>query len=300
MRNVDVEIHAKGEHIETPDGRVYYELEGTGPAVFLVAGGPGGSHASFHPWFSRLSVDHTVVYFDNVGRGRSDRLKERAAYTVPRDAEDIEALRQALGFETISIIGHSYGGYPALAYTLKYPERVSRLVLSDTLHSETAWQQNIDSANWNASHLYPEIWEQLLAMRQGGMLTSADSYQDTYGSAIGNIYWYDPSNQQKMFRSGDPVDGFNVDVYTSVIGDDPEWLVGGSMKGYDPSRAMQRMTTPTLICVGRFDRVALPAVALEMNRLIPDSRLVVFEESGHRPWVEEPERYFEVVGEFLR
>jgi proline iminopeptidase len=90
-----------------------------------------------------------------------------------------------------------------------------------------------------------------------------------------------------MFRSHDPADDFNLDVYLGFMGTDPEWKVGGTMKGYDPSPLMRRMTTPTLICVGRFDRVAMPSIASEINRLIRGSRLVVFEKSSHRPWIEE-------------
>src|SRR4051794_38907193 len=66
----DVPIHGNGDYVASPDGRIYYEREGEGPPIVLVAGGPGGSHASFHPWFSRLADAHTVIYFDNIGRGR--------------------------------------------------------------------------------------------------------------------------------------------------------------------------------------------------------------------------------------
>src|SRR2546423_7907861 len=105
--NYDVPIHGHGEYINTPDGKIYYEQEGQGPIVILVAGGPGGPHTSFHPFFSRLASDHTVVYFDNIGRGRSDQLKDPKRYTVWRDAEDIEQLRRALGADKIDVIGHS-------------------------------------------------------------------------------------------------------------------------------------------------------------------------------------------------
>ena len=102
--NYDVPIHGKGKTIDTPDGKLYYEQEGKGPVIVMVAGGPGGDHTSFHPFFSRLAKDHTVVYFDNIGRGRSDRLKDKKRYTVWRDAEDIERLRKALGQDKITVI----------------------------------------------------------------------------------------------------------------------------------------------------------------------------------------------------
>lgn len=296
----DLSYHGKGEAIPTKDGRLYYEKTGSGPVVVMVAGGPGGSHASFHGFFERLAKSHTVVMFDNLGRGRSDRLKDKRKYTVERDADDIEALRKHLGVEKISIIGHSYGGMPAIAYACKYPKSLDRVVLSDTLHSGQAFQQNIDSCNFNAANQFPEKWEQLTAMRRRGVKTSSDEYGNLYGDCIGALYWYDENNGTKMWRSGDPKDGSNNDVYLAMIGDDPEWKVGGTMKGWDWRGRFKNVKNPVLICVGRYDRVATPKVSFEMSKLFPNSKLQVFEKSGHRPWVEEADTYFRAVEAFLR
>ena len=104
-----------------------------------------------------------------------------------------------------------------------------------------------------------------------------------------------------MFRSGDKVDGLNNAIYFAMVGDDPEWRVGGTMKGYDPRPKMKNLTVPTLICVGRFDRVALPEIAQEIKDDLPahSSQLAVFEHSGHYPWIEESGRYFDTVLAFL-
>ena len=139
--NYHVPIHGHGRYITTPQGRIYYETEGHGPPIVLVAGGPGGSHAAFHPWFSRLAAHHRVIYFDNLGRGRSDRLRDPKKYTIERDIEDIEALRVALKLKTITLLGQSYGGMPALAYALKYPELTDHLILSDTILGAKGFQQ---------------------------------------------------------------------------------------------------------------------------------------------------------------
>jgi proline iminopeptidase len=298
-----IEIHGKGQFAPSKFGKIYYETEGSGSPVFLIAGGPGSSHTSFHPWFSRLAAEHTVVYLDNIGRGRSDRLEPQRSseYTVERDAEDIEALRVALGYERISVIGHSYGGMPALAYALKYPQHVSRLVLSDTLLNAQSWQQNIDSVNFTARNQFPEIWEQLMQLRTRGVKSSADEYGELYGKTELDIYWRDPDMESKLYQSGDKADASNSDVYLSFIGDDPEWQVGGSMKRYDPRSRMQSLTVPTLVCVGRYDRVGTPKIASEIKAALPaaSSKLLVFERSGHRPWVEETDAYFSALKDFL-
>lgn len=298
--NYDVPIHGQGSFCPSKDGNVYFEKEGSGPPVIVVAGGPGGSHASFHPFFSRLAGQHTVIYFDSIGRGRSDRLKDKGKYTVQRDAEDIEAIRKYLGYEQVSVIGHSYGGMPALAYAIKYPKNLRRLVLSDTLHSAAGFQDNIDACNDHVRRQHPDVWEKLMAARAKGVKSSDDAYQELYGSSFNDIYFYDEGAARRLFRSGDPKDGFNSDIYGAMLGDDPEWKVGGAMSRFDARPGMRRLRVPTLICVGRYDRVALPKVAYEMSKLIPGSKLEVFEKSGHRPWLEESDLYFDRVLEFLR
>jgi proline iminopeptidase len=299
--NYDIPYHGKGKFLNAPAGKLYYETEGSGSPVFVVAGGPGASHSSFHPWFSRLAEKHTVIYFDNMGRGRSDGLKNAKEYTVERDAEDIEVLRRALGYEQISIIGHSYGGMPALAYSLKYPSRAARLVLSDTIHSAAGWQQNIDSFNFTAPNQFPEIWRKLSEMRGRGVKSSTSEYGDLYGQAEADMYWFDIDNSARLFRSGDKADGFNNDVYLAMLGDDPEIMVGGTMKNYNPRPRLKTLSVPALVCVGRYDRVSTPKIALELKESLPpgSSRLVVFEKSGHRPWVEETDLYFKTVLDFL-
>jgi proline iminopeptidase len=294
-----VPFHGKGDYAPSPRGRIYYEKEGAGPAAFLIAGGPGASHTGFHPWFSRLATDHTMVYLDNVGRGRSDDLKDPKEYTVDGDVADIEALRSRLGFERISLIGHSYGGLPAMAYALRYPTRVDRLVLSNALLSGDDFQADIDSINLQCRNQYPEVWGKLLEMRRQGVKSSAPEYRTIYAQAEADVYWYDLANQGKVFwpEAGERVR--SMPVYTAMLGDDPEWSVSGTLKKYDRSDEMRRYRGRVLICTGRYDRVAMPRIAEQIGKLLPNATLVTFERSGHQPWIEETDRYFEVVGRFL-
>jgi proline iminopeptidase len=288
--------------VATPDGDLYYERLGEGPAIVMVAGGPGASHTSLRPDFDRLATGHTLVYFDNIGRGRSSELPAGRHHSPPRDAEDIERLRQALGFERITVIGHSYGGYVALAYAGRYPQRLDHLVISSGGHGAQSWQRNIDSYNAFVENQYPEVWSKLLALRAKGVKTCAKEYQDLNGEAAGDTYWYDLANagKRKPF-STDERDRFRSDVYCDMIGDDPEVKVGGAMASFDARPALAAVHAPTWISAGRYDRVSLPKVALEIRDAFAPgvARETVFEKSGHRPWVEEPDAFFAELDKFL-
>jgi proline iminopeptidase len=178
LPNYDIPFHGKGSFAPTPDGRLYFEAEGSGPPLVLLAGGPGSAHNGFHPWFGQLADRFTVYYVDNIGRGRSDRLpaEQSHRYTVERDAGDVEALRRYLKVDKIAVLGQSAGGQVALEYALAYPDHVSKLILSNPLYNPAHWRLNIEIAKHVTRDYFPEIWEQELAARAKGMQTGDANY----------------------------------------------------------------------------------------------------------------------------
>lgn len=295
-------IHGNGDFIVTNAGRIYYEVEGTGPPVFLIAGGPGSGHTHYHPWFSQLADQHTVVYFDPLGTGRSDRLDDLAGYTLQAYAQTIDDLRQELGFSRINLLGLSFGSLPALEYTVSYTKHVDHLILSNGHLNAATWQAgNIDNVLRELELLFPEKYEEMLRLRENGVLSSAPEYQDLFSPLMPNLNWVDMDGHPPLFRPDDAAGEGNFDVYRAFVGDDPEWEVSGTLKGFDPSAALKNLEIPTLIVTGRYCRVTPPTISYQILNAFPEgvARLEIFERSAHRPWVEESEAYFAVVKEFL-
>ena len=140
--------HPPGAYVEVNGAKLWYESEGSGEPLVLIAGGPGDAHY-FHPFFSVLADSYRVISFDAFGRGRSDRAKSPDQYSFDRDVADVEELREALGLGRIALLGHSYGGMVAQAYALKYPESVKNLILVDTYYNAEMWQvANNDNTNY--------------------------------------------------------------------------------------------------------------------------------------------------------
>lgn len=284
-----------------PHGRIRYEMLGDGPPLILVAGGPGTSLRSLGTAFDALADQHTVIYFDNIGRGYSDDLPAHLTHSPERDAVDIEAVRTGLGLGRIRLLGHSYGGYAALAYAGGYAGNLERLVLSSSGSSYLSWQANIDSVARFIECQYPEVWARLDALRRHGVKSSAPQYQDLQGQAEGDLYWYDLANAARRPPPGDPRERFRADVYFAMLGDDPEVTVGGAMARFDARPVLRRLQVPLLVTSGRYDRVALPKFALEMTQL-PSAgvaQLAMFERSGHAPWIEEEALYMNTLRAFL-
>src|ERR1700761_7774893 len=120
---------------------IYYKMLGRGAPLMIVHGGPGASHDYFLPYLLPLARTNKLVFIDERGSGRSEKLEDVKQYTVENMAADVEAVRVALGLGRISLLGHSYGGVLAQAYALKYPEHLSHLVLASTFASTKEMNQ---------------------------------------------------------------------------------------------------------------------------------------------------------------
>jgi proline iminopeptidase len=289
-------LHPPGRFASVNGSRLWYESEGKGDPVVLVSGGPGDAHTVFHPFFSRLAKTNRIIYYDPFGVGRSDRAKSPAEYHFSRDVEDLEGLRKALGLGRITVLGHSYGGMVAQAYALQYPESVKRLILIDTFYSGRMWQENNDNANREIRNQYPEVWAKLQVLRARGIRSNAPQHQELYyGVPLGLFYFHDASKAAQL-----PKDPSNTEVYYAIGGPDADFEIGGDIANLDFRPQLAKLKVPVLVLAGRFDRISLPAFATEFEKLIPGATFVIFEKSGHFPYLEEPEETFAVLKDFLR
>jgi pimeloyl-ACP methyl ester carboxylesterase len=123
------ELKLKRGYVDIGDCSLYVEEEGKGVSIVLLHGGPGSTHNDFHPHFSRAKDFARVIYYDQRGCALSDYEPGEGGYSVKQAVNDLEKLRKALGIEGWTVLGHSYGGYLAQRYAMKYPESVKGLIL---------------------------------------------------------------------------------------------------------------------------------------------------------------------------
>ncbi len=291
-----MEGHGSGAYVSINGKKLWYESEGDGPPLVLIAGGPGRSHDYLHPWFSSLARNRRVIYFDAFGRGRSERAKSAQEYTFDRDVDDLEALRKALGLANMDLLGHSYGGMVAQAYALRHPRSVRHLVLVATMFDAETWQVGNDVLNADIRNQFPETWEKVVAVRRRGLRGRSEEHQKAYDAPLGLSWFYDPSKEEELPKS--PA-AMNAEVYFSIAGDDADFLVGGDVSRLDFRAMLKTLEMPMLVAAGRWDRAVPPRVSRQFRDYAPQARFVMFERSGHFVFIEEPARFFEVVQDFL-
>ncbi len=165
--------HVAGRHVDVGGVRLWIEEEGSGEPLVLIAGGPGLSHAYFHPWFSRLRDQFRVIYVDAFGTGKSSRAAQPLEYSLADDVEHLEALRTTLNLGSINILGHSYGGMVAMAYAAAYPQGMRRLIVANAVPSGDDLQMIQDNWNDQFRKQMPEAWSKVRDLRARGIRSSA-------------------------------------------------------------------------------------------------------------------------------
>lgn len=299
-------IYDNGEYISTDLGKIYYVTEGDGTPAILINGGPGAGHRVFLGWFSFLQeFGYKVVYFDEIGRGRSTR-NISGKFSPQMTVNDIEAVRKHLKADKVTLIGHSYGGIPAVQYALQYPQHVKEVLMLNASYDRRSQQMNIDNVNHLIKTKYPETWEEIERLQALGIRSKEDRYADLIysGPAAKELQFLDPKNRKKRtkYPSKDKRDRYNLNVYFDIMGDDPEIEITGTLKGIDVTQQLANFNIPTLVIGGRHDNLSTPELVYQFYKMLPEktANLEMFEQSRHWPWVEEPEKFIQVVSDFIR
>jgi len=296
-------IYGDGQFFEGKYGKLYFESEGKGTPVVLINGGPGSGHAVFLGWFDFLTKhDYQVVYFDETGRGRATRSVAGKTLTPQMGVDDLESLRQYLKTEKLILLAHSYGGIQGLQYALQYPQHVEKLIMVDASYDVQSHQMNIDHVKNVTKSQYPERWQKVLKLRAGKVKSTDNRYSKLL--AVGpDMYWHDLTKRKTMrkVRTGDNRDGSNIQVYFDIIGDDPEWVVNGTLSGLEVESKLTKFDIPTLIIGGRHDKITTPEIVHRLYSMMPKNiaTKVIFEKSGHWPWVEETSKFETTITNFL-
>lgn len=282
---------------------IYYTSLGTGTPLVIVHGGPGASHDYFLPYLLPLARSHRVVFIDERGSGKSGKLEDPAGYTVEAMVEDLESVRSSLGLGTIDLLGHSYGGVLAQAYALKYQENLGHLILCSTFHSTKEMNGVFRRM---MEQMTPDLRARIQKMESSGLYGHGkefekNRYPDEYMSAAwGEGYFpYLYQNHPDPNYAPTAAGAMSWDLYREMWGSNGEYVIDGNLSSVEYAARLGTIRTPTLITAGDNDECS-PALAKEMNGLIPGSKLVILPKSGHMTFVDQPGMFIKAVNDFLR
>lgn len=260
------------------------------PPLLCVHGGPGldGSYffpeaARFGPGLRELAREHRVIAYDQRGCGGSGIPDVEEPLALSRHVDDIEAVSQALGLEFPAILAHSFGTVLALLHALYHPHGVSRLILSGGAPT----REFMDGYRRAVQEELPEEARRALTELQGKELTDA-VFRERFRLTL-PLYFHralEPADRDAF------VDGIRFSARVNRA-------IAVGLEAYDMTSALPNIRVPALCIYGESDRVVQPAYQLQVRGHLRTARFVAFRDSGHFPFLEEPDAFASVVHYFL-
>jgi proline iminopeptidase len=213
-----------------------------------------------------------VIYFDQRGNGRSVPA-DIGSITMPQLADDVAGLADALDIDQFLVFGHSYGGFVAQEVALRHGNRLDGVVLVATTPGQLGTNESADDDQG------PPPPAGFLEKLQARPATDEEFAAGTAGLLPYYLHRRDPAEVEVLLE--DTV--YRVDAMSRGFEVLSEW---------SSVDRLHEITTPTLVMVGRHDVATSYPQAYRIANRIPDAEVVVFENSGHFPWLEEPEAFF--------
>jgi L-proline amide hydrolase len=275
--------------------RVTGDLDSPTTPLVLVHGGPGCSHDYLESLADIAASGRPVVHYDQVGGGRSTLLPGAgpAFWTVDLFLAELDNLLSFLGIEQrYFLLGQSWGGMLGAEHAIRQPVGLKGLVLSNSPASMALWASE---AKVLRAEL-PSETEAVLDRHEASGTTDDPEYL-----AATRVY-YDLHVCRSLPYPPELVRTFEFlakdsTVYNTMNGPN-EFFCIGTLREWSIVNRVHAITAPTLVLSGRYDE-ATPATVQPFFDQIPDVRWEIFENSSHMPFIEEPERYREVVETFL-
>lgn len=272
--------------LHTQSGKLHYQTFGNGAPLLLINGGPGMSSEGFIPLAKELAKNNLTIIYDQRGTGLS-KLDKTDATTVTMDfmVQDIEILRNHLGIEEWILMGHSFGGILAYYYAVKHPDRVKAMIQSSSGGMDLSLLTSLnivgglspmerDSLNFYNQKIQNGDTSYATRLKRGEFLAPAYLFNKA------NI----PIVAERLTQGNGDINGLI-------------WQNLRQIK-YDTKKALKIFDKPVLIIHGKEDIVGMniPKIA---NKVLPNSELVVLENTRHYGWLDNPDSYFKAINSFL-
>jgi len=280
-------------YVDIQKGELFYRIWGEGKPIVFLNGGPGFSSKGYESYAEELSKYRKVILFDQRGTGKS-RLKTSAEISISKMVKDLEKLRKHLGIEKWDVMGHSFGGRYAMYYAAKHGEHIDKLILS----ASPAY--NFDSRNHAQEFTYDdykfidyffqfeefaELEEELLkknpskkAKRMARKCTNAIYYTSKKENYLKVANWFLKESEEEL----------NVTIAINQ----------SCRRNPIKSRKLKSFENSVLILHGIADFLNIANPSLN-HEIFPNSKFEIIYDSGHIISVDQKEKYYKVIGEFL-
>ena len=276
--------------LDVPGGRVWYRSLGDdGVPILMLHGGPGFP-SDYLEALAGLAANRRVIFYDQLGCGRSPAPDDPALWTVERFVDELDAVRDGLGLEQVHLFGSSWGGMLAMQYVIDRDRPPLSLITAGSPASSPRWNQ---IAARLLSELDPADLAEIERVEAAGIVEGPE-----LDAAVRPFY------RRHVCRMDPWPDGLlrsdaaaNRAMYRYMAGPS-EFRIIGTLRDWDIMDRLGEIAVPTLITGGEFDECQ-PEHLREVHERIPGSELRVIPDAAHLCFAERTDVYIPLVEDFL-
>lgn len=274
--------------LQVNETELYVRVKGAGEPLVVLHGGPGLSHDYFLPHLEPLSDHMKLIFFDQRGMGQSSVDLDSASFSLDLLIEDINTLRQKLGFDTIHLMGHSWGGIVAMHYASTYPEKLRSLILCNSMPATSEFDELLGS---NFARIYErQKMADLAPLQKQIEAGSRDiSIQERFMQLHFRPSFYDTSDVNKLHLNLSQ-NFFKTQELLPYLAtrEEPLSLLA----------QLENFNAPVLIIRGEIE-----AIPIESDQKLEDTllnaKLVSISRAGHFPFIEKPVEFNKLITDFI-
>ncbi len=293
---MNTKINVKDGKIKFRQYETYYVIvnpNGKKTPLILLHGGPGSTHTYYRILDKLAEIDdRPLIMYDQIGCGKSMVTGHPELFTHEVWLEELQNLIDKLNIKQFHLLGHSWGGMLAIYYALNIkPQNVKSYILSCTLHSAKMWAQE------QARHIkmMPKHMQDAIDKAQKTNDFTDEDYKAAVDEFMERHCFTKPDENSPACLRVEKVRG--IEAYNTAWGPN-EFTPLGNQKDYDFTDRLHEIKEPTLIISGLMD-MCTPYIAKSMHDLIENSKWELFRYSRHVPYVEENEKYIQVLKKWL-
>lgn len=262
-------------YIEVNGGKIWYNVSGQGEKLPMLAlhGGPGSSSYRMKP-LNELATDRSIILFDQLGCGRSDRITDTTLMTIENYVEQVEAVRKKLDLDEFILYGGSWGAMLGIEYYIKYPKAIKAIIFRSPLFSTKMWTDDADiliATLPDSVQLAIRDNEETGTFDNPKYQEAVDIYYDNFLARKASTLTLAQKDTASLYKGSN--------VYEYMWGPS-EFTARGTLINFDRLEELKTVNVPVLLMTGEYDE-ARPETVKYYASLIPDSRFKVIKNSGH-------------------
>lgn len=269
--------------------KLFYEIEGQGDTLVIIHGGPGLDHTYLLPQLGELSDEFTLIFYDQRGTGKSECVIDSISITLDNFIDDLENLRKELKLEKMNLLGHSWGGFLAMNYAIKFSGTVDKIVLVGTIPATSEYLPEF--LNNREIRRTAEDAARLNEMMNSDTLFMGDkSFMERLTRLFFKSYFFNQqySNELTLTFSENTTKNF-LPIYT---------FMSKYFSNYDLRIELNKLSNKFRIIHGKKDVIPVEFIE-ELNTALLNSELIVLNDCGHFPYIESKDEFIDVCKIFL-